>query len=331
MRDAVGRLSRPVPLEREQAMGLAERRLVARFGSRCDRALRAGGRAALVAETAVHVRQPERVRAAERSIVEPREPGFVRNKHVDALAEAAQKVQRMGVAKGDVQHAAVTLVAFRHALQTPGREIEVKDGLRVRIHTGRAFRRPKQPRHRFVDQIGARIVIGERRRHLVETIAVQLLERPRRLQVELAPAARQQAVVGHVLGQRMLEDEHRLIAAGALVHELLAAELGQRRIQIAALRQPLEQAARHFAANHRRRLQQLLGRVGQAIEAGHDHALHGVRNRLIAGALLDDRPRELLEEERVALATLQDGGRHLGREALIAGHRPEQLARSRRR
>ena len=222
-------------------------------------------------------------------------------------------------------------VTFGQTLQTPGGEIEVKDGLRVRIHAGGALRRSQQPRHRFVDQIRARIVIGERRGHLVETVAVQLLERPRRLQVELAPAARQQAVVGHVLGERMLEDEHRLIAAGALVHELLAAQLGQRRIQIAALRQSLEQAARHFASDHRRRLQQLLWRVGQPIEAGHDHALHGVRNRLIAGAVLDDRPRELLEEERVALAALQDRGGDLGREALIAGHRPEQLARSRRR
>src|SRR5688572_26035047 len=98
MRNAGGRLSRPVPLEREQAMGLAERRLVARFGSRRDRALRAGGRAALVAKTAIHMRQPERVRAAERGIVEPRQPGFVWHEHLDTLAEPAQKVQRVGVA-----------------------------------------------------------------------------------------------------------------------------------------------------------------------------------------------------------------------------------------
>ena len=261
-------------------MGLAQRRVIAGFGGRLDGAVRILGGAALIAETAVHVSEPERVRAAQRGIGESRQPRFVREQHVDALAKASEEVQRMRMAQRDVQHPAVALGAFGQPLQAARRQVEVQDRFRVGVHARRALRRADQPGHRFVDQIRARIVIGERRGHLVETIAVQLLERLRRSQVELAAAARQQAVVGDVLRQRVLEDEHRLVGGRRARTGTPGGR--DRRATVrdrAPRRQARQQPQRHFAPEDRGRLQQLLRSVRQAIEPRHDDAVNGFGNR----------------------------------------------------
>ena len=99
--------------------------------------------------------------------------------------------------------------------------------------------------------------------------------------MELAAAARQQAVVGDVLCQRVLEDVDRLVTRRALVQELLAAQLDEVRADVRRrVPHARQHPERHLAAEDGRRLQQLLRIVRQPVEARHDDALHRVRNRV---------------------------------------------------
>ena len=74
MGDAVGGVARPVTLEREHSMRLADGGCLTRAGSRVDRAMRLLRRLALMTEPRVHVREPERVRGGEGEIAQTDEP-----------------------------------------------------------------------------------------------------------------------------------------------------------------------------------------------------------------------------------------------------------------
>jgi hypothetical protein len=100
-----------------------------------------------------------------------------------------------------------------------GGKIEVQNRFCIRVHARGPIRSADQPAHRLVDEVGARVVIGKRGRQIV-AIAIQLDERFRCAQVQLAAGARQQAVVRDVLRQRVLEDDCRFVGARFLVQKL---------------------------------------------------------------------------------------------------------------
>jgi hypothetical protein len=92
--DPLGGPARPVALEREQAMGLAEGGVVARAPGMRDGAVGVVRGDRLLAEAAVHVGQPEVVPPGEVRVVEPGHAVLVPQEHLHALLEAPQEVER---------------------------------------------------------------------------------------------------------------------------------------------------------------------------------------------------------------------------------------------
>ncbi len=106
-------------------MGLGARHFVARLLRHLDGALRAGGGAGLVAEPTVHVPQPEGPGGEQGRIAQARERRLLPEEHVHALPEAAQEVERVGVAQGDLDQAAVALPSLGQPLQPMAGQLQV--------------------------------------------------------------------------------------------------------------------------------------------------------------------------------------------------------------
>jgi hypothetical protein len=167
-------------------------------------------------------------------------------------------------------------------------------------------------------------VIGQRRSHLVNAAAVKLLERTRSREVKVAALTREQTVVSHVLGERMPEDEHLFVAAGFFKKELEPAQLFQLRCYpLRPAPHPGQKAEPHLAAQHCRRLQELLGGIRQPIDPRHDDAMHGVGDTVVR-PVFEDGASQLFEEERVTLGLGEDLGGHLGRNARLPRDRANQ-------
>ena len=213
--------------ERQHAVGLSTGGIVACGCGRLDRAPSALGRAALIAEARVHVRQPERVAGRECNIVQSRDARLVWQQHVDALAPSAQKVERVCLLLRDLHHPSIAIRPFRQPLQPARGHIQMQHGFRIRVHARGTFGGAREPCDGLVYQIGAGVVIRERRRQFVHSIAIQRFEGSSRAKMELAAAAGEQTVVGHVLSQRVLEHVRRLFAPGTFEEELEAAQLGE--------------------------------------------------------------------------------------------------------
>ena len=107
--DAVLRRARPIALQREQPVRLAERRPIAGGGRGGDGAPGAVTGALLVTQAAVHVRQPQRVRSGDGRVIESSDARLVRLQDLHAVAKPPQKVQRMSVPQRDVQHPSIPI------------------------------------------------------------------------------------------------------------------------------------------------------------------------------------------------------------------------------
>ena len=317
--------ARPDAFEGEEAVRLGADDLVADLLRHLDRASRVGHGPALVAQAAVHVREPEGPGGRECLVAGAHEPGLLPQEDVHALPEPSQEIERVRLAKGDVDHAAVALAAFSQPLQAAVRQVEVEDGLRVGVDPRRQLRHADEPADGLVGEVRARVMMRERRRDLVQPVRVDLEERPRHPLVQRAARPRQEAVVGHFLREGVLDDVDRVLA-GTLVQELeppqlLDGGLEARRVVPHAA----EQAARRLATDHGRRLQEALGAGGQAIDPRHDDAVDGVGDDPGLRSVLDDRARQLLQEERVALRLGQDFLRDGARQRAVARHRIHEL------
>ena len=151
-------------------------------------------------------------------------------------------------------------------------------------------------------------MIGKRGRQVV-AIAIQPDERFRRAQVQLAACAGQQAVVRDVLRQRVLEDDCGFVGARFLVQKLEPTEFPQFQRILAAAPHSVQELERYFTTEHGGGLQDVLRSFRQPIDPRHNHALHRLRNGCRVRSALNDGTCELLEEERVALALLDNGRR----------------------
>ena len=147
----------------------------------------------------------------------------------------------------------------------------------------------------------------------------------------------EEAVVGDLLDERVVERVDGLGAAGELVHEVQPRQLGQvggDRAGTAPDR--LQQRARELAPEHGRRLQEALLGVGQPVDPRGEHRAQrvGDARRLGQVPLLGHRPRQLLEEERVTVRPVEDGAHERLRQ-LRAGdhvaHQREAVALAQRR
>ena len=157
---------------------------------------------------------------------------------------------------------------------------------------------------------GAREVVGEPVEDLVDAACVHLLQRLARRLVERLAARGQEPVVGHVLGEGVLEDVDGLVGADRLVDEFQALQLVELRLErCGAVPDGPQEAQRELAAEHRGGLEDTTRLVGKPVHArGEDvldrlgHLLRGLYRPVVAPG-----PGQLLEEERVALGA-QDTG-----------------------
>ena len=172
------------------------------------------------------------------------------------------------------------------------------------------------------------IVVGQ-------PVRVQLLDGAADRPVQLPPALFQEAVVGHVLDHRVLEDVGGLGQEPLLVDDLQRLQLLEESLELPG--QPgdaLQQSLQELAADDRRELDGALAVLPEPVEARHDDALDGVGHAHLAHPLdhpeaavlapedaeIEERLRHLLDEERHALGLVQEGGLQLRRELVRAQH-----------
>ena len=150
-------------------------------------------------------------------------------------------------------------------------------------------------------------MVRERARVFLESVGVELFERPRGRTVNRLAAMRQEPVVRDVLRQRVLEHVDRLLVTRRLVQKLQALQLEQMGMEWArAVPHPVQQLRRELAPENRGALDEALGGVGQPIDARHDHALDGIGNDLIGATTLRHREGQLFEKERIAFGLGED-------------------------
>src|SRR4030095_4942734 len=84
--------------------------------------------------------------------------------------------------------------------------------------------------------LGPRLALGEVMRQLLivvgEPIGVKLLDRLRDRAMEVAPALHEQALIGDVLDDRVLENVGRLRQEPKLVHDLQRLELAEETVKL---------------------------------------------------------------------------------------------------
>ena len=166
-------------------------------------------------------------------------------------------------------------------------------------------------------------MVGNEFTPLLEPAGVHALERFRRGTMKRPAPCGQDALVRYLLGQRVLEDMDRVVGAAPLVDEVHPGELSQTRRQRAVAPPHFsQQAQRELPPQDRGGFEQLLVGLGQSVDACREHALDGGRDDiapLVLGALAHG-PRQLLEEERIALAPRQDERGHVvGRDPIAEG------------
>ena len=104
----------------------------------------------------------------------------------------------------------------------------------------------------------------------------------------------------------MLEDDCGFVGARFLVQKLEPTQFRQFHRILAAAPHSVQELERYFSTEHGGGLQDMLRSFRQAIDPRHNHALYSLRNRSRVRATFNDSTRELLEEERVALALLDN-------------------------
>ena len=179
------------------------------------------------------------------------------------------------------------------------------------------------------------VVVGQERRVLVAPVPRQLEPRGE-ARMKPRPSRLRQTSVGDVPGERVRDRELALAddrRARPVPHEI--ALLQQAKVRLDALEQLVDRTRPEGAADHRRRLQtRLLGRLEQVDPSGenglhrvgHDEVARQLATRPVPASglvrpLVDQRPQELLDEERVSLRSHgrrpRERTRELGRKQLV--------------
>ena len=164
---------------------------------------------------------------------------------------------------------------------------------------------------------------------LDELLARDLVQPVGDLLVQLGAGALGEARVGDVADEDVLE------AVRALARDRRAALAGDEVAQEQVVEDGLEildlghqvrdGALPEDPADHRGALQQPLLVPRQPVDAGRDHRLQRVGDPLRRGAALEQHPRRLLDEERVALRLLEQRLPLRRRELAVGEQRVEQL------
>ena len=171
----------------------------------------------MIGEDVIGAAQAEVILAGDRGVAAALHLALLAKQEVQDLVEAAEEVQRVRLAQAQGQAAAVTLGAGG---QTP----RVGEGLAIsgdRLGIGVPPRGAVGEACEVLDGLarrgGARVMVGEAIVHVLEPARVQGFERGGHARVQnLAPRG-QEAPVGDLLDEGMLEDVDRLAARRLLV------------------------------------------------------------------------------------------------------------------
>ena len=148
---------------------------------------------------------------------------------------------------------------------------------------------------------------------IFEPLGVHRLERAADRGVERLAAGGEQALVGDLLGERVLEDVHRFDRSAQLVQELEAPQLAERgpeRERVAP--HGSQQPRRDLAAEDGGGLEEALGILRQPVDARHEDVLDRGRDRPDVAQLrvVEQRSAQLLDEEGIAFRLVEDRPRH---------------------
>jgi hypothetical protein len=135
-------------------------------------------------------------------------------------------------------------------------------------------------------------------------------------------AALEQAVIGCVLDQRVLEAIYRMSAGALYDEEVSAGELVERGLEggVADLADSAEQRGGEIAPEHRADLCDL-SRFAQSVEPRRERLLKRRRDCVQAAGLasLEQKPRHLLDEQRHSAAPLAHALDHLSAQRMASG------------
>ena len=180
-------------------------------------------------------------------------------------------------------------------------------GLDVGVGAGRLLREPAQGLDRLLGLLGPVPMMRQPVEDLLEAPLIEGLQRAGRGGVKgLAPGG-EQALVGHLLDERVLEGVAGLVPRRRRLQELVALELQEMHVEVVTVPEEREQRGGELAPQHGADLQQTPRLVVQPVDPGHEHALDRLRHdRVLRPVAPVDGPGELLEEEGVAVAAPHD-------------------------
>jgi hypothetical protein len=123
----------------------------------------------------------------------------------------------------------------------------------------------------------------------------------------------------------VLEDERPVVEPTPLEQELEPSQLAEERLQrrVVAPHQP-EEPGRDLAPEYRRCLEQAPGILGKPVDAGRQHVLDR-RGDLLGRevGMIEERPRQLFDEERIAFRLVEDRPRHRLRDRPVTEERAD--------
>ena len=148
---------------------------------------------------------------------------------------------------------------------------------------------------------------------IFEPFGVHRLEGAADSSVERLTAGGQQALVGDLLGERVLEDVHRLGRSAQLVQELEAPQLAERGLERASVApHGSQQPRRDLAAEDGGGLEEALGVLRQPVDARHEDFLDRGRDRPDVAQLrvVEQGSAQLLDEEGITFRLVENRPRH---------------------
>ncbi len=209
---------------------------------------------------------------------------------------------------------------FLLLLQKRQRPLVVVNGLLVGVGQPGLVASAQQVLGRLLRLLRPLPVIGQQAHLLLDSLREQPLQRLGHLPVVDAPFLLQQAVVGRLLGQVVLEDVLQLRQPRPLADHLLPLQGQQLPVQVALLPgNGRQHAIEKDPPDDGRHLQHPFGLLLQAVNARYEHPVQRIRNRDVShvsrrlpatgglvlhdGAIVNQRTDDLFHVEGVALGT----------------------------
>ena len=301
-------LPRPEPLPAEHVVRPADGARVGGALGRRERLPRVPHRVEVpLSQVAVGVGEPEVVRTREGRLVEALHLVQVLGEQLEAVGEAPHEVEGARERRHELGAAPGARLRGK-PLDLGERPPQRLGGLDMGVAARRLLREAAQRLDGLLGLLGPVPMVGELIGDLLETSAVERLQGAGGGRVKGPAPGGEEALVGDLLDERMVEGVAGLVQRRRGLEELQALQLGDVRVEAGSVPDQQQQPGRELAAQHGADLEHASSFVVQPVDAGHEHALHRLRHdRVLRSVALVDGSGELLEEEGVALAPPDDG------------------------